>query len=134
MLLFFSYCHISLDFVLQNMWITCVCTHFKIKKFVKPRIKSTLIFKLRVCMNVFVNLSIITFGKHLKNLMLSLELQRISVMNFLNFYSRMKNIVNLFWFSDETWLKYGSSSRSQSSLKISPIHFYTRYVWTGLEI
>jgi hypothetical protein len=47
-------------------------------------------------MNVFVNLSIITFGKHLKNLMLSLELQRISVMNFLNFYSRMKNIVNLF--------------------------------------
>jgi hypothetical protein len=47
-------------------------------------------------MNVFVNLSVITSRYHLKNLMLSLELQRISVMNFLNFDSRMKTIVNLF--------------------------------------
>jgi hypothetical protein len=70
--------------------------HFKIKKFVKLRIKNTLIFKLRVCINVFVNLSIITSGKHLKNFMLSLELQQISVMNFINFYNKMKTRVNLF--------------------------------------
>jgi hypothetical protein len=76
--------------------------HFKIKKFVKVRIKNTLIFKLRVCINVFVNFSIITSGKHFKNYMLSLELQQISLMNFYIFYSRMKSRVNLFYFSDES--------------------------------
>jgi hypothetical protein len=70
--------------------------HFKIKKFVKLRIKNTVIFKLRVCINVFVNLSIITSGKHLKKFMLSLELQQISVMNLINFYNKMKTRVNLF--------------------------------------
>jgi hypothetical protein len=76
--------------------------HFKVNKFVKLHIKSTLIFKLRVCMNVFVNLSVITSGYHLKNLMLRSELQQISVMKFLNLDNRMKTIVTLFSFSDET--------------------------------
>jgi hypothetical protein len=76
--------------------------HFKIKKFVKLRIKNTLTFKLRVCINVFVNLSFITFGKHLKNYMLSLELQRISLMNFYILCNGMKTKVNMFYFSDES--------------------------------
>jgi hypothetical protein len=75
--------------------------HFKIKKFVKLRIKNTLIFKLRVCINVFVNFSLIPSGKHLKNYMLSLKLQRINLMIFYIFYSRMKTKVNLFYFSDK---------------------------------
>jgi hypothetical protein len=75
--------------------------HFKLKKFVKLRIKNTLNFKLRVCINVFVNFSLITSRKHLKNYMLSLDLQQISLMNFYIFYSGMKTRVNLFYFSDE---------------------------------
>jgi hypothetical protein len=76
--------------------------HFKIKKFVKLHIKNTLIFKLRVCINVFVNLSLITSGKHLKNYMLSLELQQINLMIFYIFYNGMKTRVNLFYLSDES--------------------------------
>ena len=68
----------DLDFFLQNVYRICVCMHFKIKKFVKICIKNTLSFKLRVSINVFANFPLITSGKHIKNYMLSLELQRIA--------------------------------------------------------
>ena len=51
--------------------------------------------------NVFVNFSLITSGKHLQNHMLSLKLQWISLMNFNIFYNGMKTRINLFYFSDE---------------------------------
>jgi hypothetical protein len=76
--------------------------YFKIKKFVKLRAKNTLIFKLRVCINVFVNFSFITSRKYFKKYVLSLELQQISLMNFYSFYSGMNTKVNLFYFSDES--------------------------------
>jgi hypothetical protein len=55
--------------------------HFKIKRFVKICIKNTLIFKLKVCINVFANFPLITSGKHIKKYMLSLELQQLAQFN-----------------------------------------------------
>jgi hypothetical protein len=73
--------------------------HFKIKKFVKLHIKNTLVFKLRAYIDV--NFSLIPSGKHFKNYMLSLELQRINLMIFHMFYSGLRSRVTLICFSDE---------------------------------
>jgi hypothetical protein len=73
--LFFILCHMSLDFLLENMCKTCVFYTFKNKTFVKICAKNQETFYLRACINEYVNLFLKTYVKHSKYYMLSLQLQ-----------------------------------------------------------
>jgi hypothetical protein len=55
-----------LDFLLENMYKTCVYLHFKIEIFVKICAKNILFFNLRACINAYVSLSLKTYIKHSK--------------------------------------------------------------------
>ena len=54
----------SLDFLLKNMCKTYKYMHFRVEAFVKIYVKNILSFKLRECINVYVNFSLKTYIKH----------------------------------------------------------------------
>jgi hypothetical protein len=62
----------SLDFLLQNMYKTCVYLHFKIETFSKYMLEINNFLKLRACINVHVIFSLNTYVKHSNDYMLSL--------------------------------------------------------------
>jgi hypothetical protein len=86
--LFFILCHMSLEFLLENMCKTCVFYTFKNKRICQNMCQKPINIYLKACINAYVNLFVKTYVKHAKDYMLSLQLQWI--IEFNEFLKKLK--------------------------------------------
>ena len=58
------FCCMSMNFVIDNISKTCIYVHCRVEVFIK--ICAYEFFQPRACINVYVNFSLITYGKHIE--------------------------------------------------------------------